>query len=329
MLLEGVPLVPENYLSYQQEEMQDRNAFVRSGLMQTNGRIQEEFAKGGKTIDLPFFGDLSGDSELDSDTVPSSPSTIAGNVQTGIALRRRKSWKSSDLASEISGADPAQAIARSTGRYWVGEMQKSVRSVLKGIFAANGPLATTHSVGTVATDISQTLMIDAIGLLGDASDKLTAVIMHSATYRALLKLDLVQPATKVSQLDTRLSSESFDMPTYLGRPIFQDDKIPFDPGVGTGGKTVYHTYFFGPGAFAYANIAPKHAVETDRDTLVGVDLLVNRVHYMVHPDGMSFIGSPTNATGPTNGELEVGTNWRRVFEDTRNIRVAKMTCMVD
>jgi hypothetical protein len=329
MLLEGVPLVPENYLSYQQEEIQARNAFVRSGLLQTNPAIQAEFAKGGKTIDLPFFGDLTGDSELDSDTVPSSPTTIAGNNQTGIALRRRKSWKSSDLASEISGADPAQAIARSTGRYWVGQMQRSVLSTLKGIFGPGGPIATTHSVGGNTTDISQSLMIDAIGLLGDASDRLTAAIMHSATYRALLKLDLVQPASRISQLDTRLSEESFNMPTYLGRPIFQDDSIPFEPGAGTGGKTVYHTYFFGPGAFAYANINPKHAVETDRDTLVGVDLLVNRVHYMVHPDGMSFVGTPSNAVGPTNGELEVGSNWKRVFEDYRNIRVARMTSLVD
>jgi hypothetical protein len=74
MLLAGVPFIPQLFLEYQQEEIQDRNALVNSGLMVTNDAIQAEFAKGGKTIDLPFFGDLSGDSEILDDVAGLTPS---------------------------------------------------------------------------------------------------------------------------------------------------------------------------------------------------------------------------------------------------------------
>ena len=51
MLLAGVPLIPELFLDYQQEEIRDKNALVTSGLMVTNAAIQAEFAKGGKICD--------------------------------------------------------------------------------------------------------------------------------------------------------------------------------------------------------------------------------------------------------------------------------------
>ena len=206
MLLAGVPLIPELFLDYQQEEIRDKNALVTSGLMVTNAAIQAEFAKGGKTIDLPFYGDLTGDSEIDSDTVASTPTDIAGDLQVGVRNMRRKSWKSSDLAADLSGSDPAQAIARSTGRYWIRDMQVVTRNILNGLFNTGGPLAVSHTVGGATTQLSPGLMVDGIAKLGDAGDELTGVMMHSAVYYALMKLDLIVPASTTSQLDTRLSA---------------------------------------------------------------------------------------------------------------------------
>jgi hypothetical protein len=330
MLLEGVPLIPELFLGYQQEEIQDKNAMARSGLMVTNAAIQDEFRKGGKTVDLPFFGDLGGESEIDSDTVPSVPEDIAGDVQVGVRIGRRKTWKSSDLAADLSGSDPAQAIARSTGRYWIRDMEKTAKVILRGMYGTGGPLATSHSVGGTAEALSQSLMVAGIAKLGDAGDELTGVMMHSAVYYALMNLDLIVPASQTSQIDTRLSDQALERPTYLGRPVFVDDKLPFDLNAGTGGgsgKTVYHTYFFGPGAFAYASAPPKNPVEADRDKFLGIDFLINRNHYLVHPNGLSWIGNSA-APFPSNTELQNPANWKKVFDDDRNIRITRMLCYV-
>lgn len=328
MLLAGVPFIPQLFLEYQQEEIQDRNALVNSGLMVTNDAIQAEFAKGGKTIDLPFFGDLSGDSEVLDDTVGLTPSVLAGDIQTGVRNSRGRAWSASDLAGELAGSDPMQAIARRTGQYWVRDMQKVMINVLRGLFASGGPLVSSHSVGGTGTALSQGLLVDAIAKLGDAGQELTGVIMRSPVYYALMKLDLIEPASTTSQLDTRLSAQRLELGTYLGRPVFVDDTLPTEAGTGSGsGSAAHHTYFFGPGAFAYATAPTKTPVETDRDTLKGVDFLINRTHYLVHPNGISWTG---NAAGnaPTNAELATGSNWSKVFTDDRNIRLTQLRCYV-
>jgi hypothetical protein len=328
MLLAGVPFIPQLFLEYQQEEIQDRNALVNSGLMVTNDAIQAEFAKGGKTIDLPFFGDLSGDSEVLDDTVGLTPSVLAGDIQTGVRNIRGRAWSASDLAGELAGSDPMQAIARRTGQYWVRDMQKVMINVLRGLFASGGPLVSSHSVGGTGTALSQGLLVDAIAKLGDAGQELTGVIMRSPVYYALMKLDLIESASTTSQLDTRLSAQRLELGTYLGRPVFVDDTLPTEAGTGDGsGRAAHHTYFFGPGAFAYATAPAKTPVETDRDTLKGVDFLINRTHYLVHPNGISWTG---NAAGnaPTNAELATGSNWSKVFTDDRNIRLTQLRCYV-
>jgi hypothetical protein len=327
MLLAGVPFIPQLFLAYQQEEIQDRNALVTSGLMVTNDAIQAEFAKGGKTIDLPFFGDLTGDSQILDDTTGLVADAIGGDVQTGVRNVRGKAWKSSDLAGELAGSDPMQAIARRTGQYWVRDMQKTLVSILKGMFIAGGPLASSHAVGGTSTQLTQSAMVSGIAKLGDAGQELTGIVMRSPVYYALMNLDLIVPASSTSQLDTRLSAQRLELGTYLGRPVFVDDTLPVDVGAGTGGTDVHHTYFFGPGAFAYATAPAKTPVETDRDSLKGIDYLINRTHYLIHPNGISWTG---NAAGnsPTNAELATGANWQKVFTDNRNIRVTQLRAFV-
>jgi hypothetical protein len=327
MLLAGVPFIPQLFLEYQQEEIQDRNQLVNSGLMVTNDAIQGEFAKGGKTIDLPFFGDLSGDSEVLNDVTGLTPSQLAGDVQTGVRNIRGRAWSASDLAGELAGSDPMQAIARRTGQYWVRDMQKTLISILKGMFVSGGPLATSHAVGGTTTQLSQSAMVSGIAKLGDAGQELTGILMRSQVYYALMNLDLIVPASSTSQLDTRLSSQRLELGTYLGRPVFVDDTLPYDAGAGPSSQDVHHTYFFGPGAFAYATAPAKTPVETDRDSLKGIDYLMNRTHYLVHPNGISWVG---NAAGnaPTNTELATGSNWSKVFTDDRNIRLTQLRCYV-
>jgi hypothetical protein len=328
MLIAGVPFIPQLFLEYQQEELKNKNALVTSGLMVTNEAIQAEFAKGGKTIDLPFFGDLTGDDEVLSDTVGLTADQLSGNVQTGVRLMRGKSWKSSDLAAELAGSDPMQAIARRTGQFWVRKMQTSLISTIRGLFASTGPLISSHGVGGTSTQLSADVMVDAIAKLGDAGNELTGVLMHSRTYYRLMKLDLIVPASSTSQLDTRLSAERLELGTYLGRPAFVDDTLPVEVGTGTGGTDVLSTYFFGPGAFAYASAPAKNPLETDRDPSVGVDYLFNRTHYMTHPNGISWTGNAAAQGGPTNAELATGSNWEKVFTDNRNIRITQLRAYI-
>ena len=66
-------------------------------------------------------------------------------------------------------------------------------------------------------------------------------------------------------------------------------------------------------------------VETDRNSLGSTDYLINRQAKVLHPRGISFVGSGS-IVGPTpsNSELATGTNWNRVM-DVKKIGIVKMT----
>lgn len=315
MLLADVPFIPALFLAYQQEISQDKSGFVRSGIIARNAAIEAEFTKGGRTIALPSFNDLTGDAEILSDTTPLTAATIGGNVQIGIRNLQGRAWTSSDLAAELAGDDPMFAIARRTGEYWVREQQKTLLAVLDGIFS--GPLKTTHVVnGGTAVPLDSNSLIDGIATLGDAGQELAAIAMHSGAYYYLAKKDLLDKATGIAQIDTRISGQRAEYATYLGRPVIVDDTLPR-----TGNE--YGIYFFAPGAIAYAECPAKTPVETDRDVLQGHEVLVNRKEYLMHPVGLSWKGTPAGES-PSNVEYATGTNWDVVFNDPRNIRMVKL-----
>ncbi|CAI3212891.1 putative phage coat protein (fragment) [Clostridium neonatale] len=100
----------------------------------------------------------------------------------------------------------------------------------------------------------------------------------------------------------------------MEKRVIIDDSCPTSAGE-------YTTYLFGEGAIGLGNGGAPVPTETDRDSLAGDDILINRKHYILHPRGVKWIGSAAGSS-PTNAELATGTNWSRVYED-KAIRMVK------
>jgi hypothetical protein len=328
MLFGSVPYIPELYLKYQQETLTTKNALITSGILTTNPAIEAEFRKGGRTVDLPFFGDLTGDDELLSDITGLTPEEMDGDVQTGVRLLRGKAWKASDLAAELAGDDPMKAIARRTGFYWNTRLQITALKVLDGCFLPGGPIASSHVYGGTSTANNGGAFLKGIAKLGDSGNQLRMIAMHSAVYYDLAGLDLsVAGAFSTSQIDTRISEENPEFASYLRRGVIIDDSLPVEVGTGTGSTNVYTSYLFAPGALAYANAPAKVPVETERDKFKGIDFLINRTQYMIHPNGISWRGNSA-ASGPSNDELSTPTNWEKVYRDDKNIKMVAVKTFV-
>jgi hypothetical protein len=331
-LLADIDFVPELFLSYQQEINQAQSAFFRSGIIAQNDLITQAFATGGREIVIPFFDDLSGEDEVLSDVIGLTPAQIGSGRQTGVRNLRGRAWQSSDLAAELAGSDPMMAIAQRTGEYWVRRVQATLIAQLVGLFGAGGPLASSNAVGGTSTALTGAQIVKAIAKLGDSGKRLTAIAMHSAPYYYLVEQDLIIPAASpaivpTSQLDTRISGEMLEMGTYGGRTVFVDDTLPVSIGTGTGGTNVYTSYLFGRGAFAYAEILPKQSVETDRNILKGIEVLVNRKEYLLHPVGMAFQGTVAG-NSPTNTEFQNVSAYSQAFSDNRNIRMVALRSFI-
>ena len=128
--------------------------------------------------------------------------------------------------------------------------------------------------------------------------------MHSAVKSYLKKQNLIT---------TQRDSNSVEFETYQDRRVIVDDGCPYSGGV-------YTTYLFGNGAIAFGNGNPVGfvATEVDRDKKKGsgVDYLINRRTFILHPRGVQWTNSSRAAVeSPTRAELANKANWKRVYED--------------
>ncbi|MBD2156227.1 major capsid protein [Leptolyngbya sp. FACHB-16] len=305
-------IVPEIFAPYVLERTADLSALYQSSIIESNEELNSIATGGGSTANMPFFQDLSGSSELLSETVPLTVNNITSARDICSIHQRGKAWGANFLAKAKSGADPMAQIADLVADWWARDMQATLIATLRGVFASatmasEQVLDLSIEAGNAATAdnlISSGATLNALKKLGDATNAITAIAMHSDIYYSLLDQDVIQ-------FDAP-SEQGISLPRYKGRQVIVDDGMPKVAGTTSGFK--YDTYLFGAGSINYgeATLDPMDAVETDRDSLQGDDYLVNRRRFVLHPVGVRWQGTPAG-TSPSNGELAVGTNWSRVY----------------
>lgn len=301
-------IVPEVFNPYVIERTAQLSALVRSGIIVSNPELDKLAMSGGKLINMPYWKDLTGDDEVLSDSSALTPGKISAGQDIAVLLMRGKAWGVNDLAKALSGDDPMGAIGDLVAEYWARMKQKVLLAELKGVFAAASMAGNVHDISALtggAEKISGTSFIVAKNKLGDNSDKLTAVMMHSATFTALEQQNLISYIPN--------SQGAIEFPTYMGKRIIVDDGCPVD-------TDVYTTYLFGEGAIGEGNGAAPVPTETDRDSLAGEDILINRQHFLLHPRGVKFTSTSVAGSSPTNAELATDTNWERVYEN-KNVKI--------
>jgi len=306
-------IVPEVFNPYVVQRSTELSEIFQSGIVQRTAEFDSLAGVAARTVQMPYWNDLTGADEVLSDTAPLSPDKIAAAKDQAVILRRGRAWGANDLAANLAGDDPMRAIADLVAAYWARRYQATLMSTLDGMFKAASMSGLVHDVTAKSgadAKITALTTVDAAQLLGDAKGNLTAMVMHSATEAALAKQSLIvyQP-TETSQTDR--------VPTFLGKRVIVDDGCPV-----TGG-TKYTTYLFGAGAVAYGAGSPVGfvATETDRDALAGEDRLINRQTFILHARGVAWKGNAAGSS-PTNVELATGTNWERVYE-LKSLRVVK------
>lgn len=305
-------IVPEVFAPYVINESVEKSALFQSGLVQPDMRIELGTRAGGETVNMPFWNDLDGDAEELSDSKSLTPAKIDAGQDVAVLQALGKAFQANDLAGALAGDDPVAAIGTRVAAFWTRNMQKRVVAALNGVFGAESMadnlLDISGETGTAAV-IDKISFADASFLLGDQFGELSSVAMHSKTYSKLYKDDLI---------DTVKGSDGMPYPTYQGKRVIIDDGLPVVEGV-------YMTFLFGMGAFGYAEGMPKVAVETDRDSLAGSDVIISRRHMILHPRGVKWTGNKisdgdSTSGHPTISELATGTNWVKVY-DPKQIRI--------
>lgn len=302
---------PDFWHQYIVENSTALNAFWASGIVQD---MSAQLADGlnGASVHMPFWSDLYGPSEIISDSVDLSIGKITTSQDVAAKLMRAKSYGGSDLAADLAGSDPMTVIISRFGEYWNRELQDVLLSVVAGATGALAAEATPVNTldisgltGAAAVFDGESF-IDAKFRLGDHESDLAAIAVHSSTYALMQKQDLIQFLS--------VSEQGRPIPTYMGKRVIVDDRMPVSNGVFT-------SYLFAPGAIGYAEKAPKNPVEPWRDPLKGggFEYIITRRMFLLHPRGVKWVGSPALETA-SNAELATAGNWQRVFQP-KNIKL--------
>lgn len=299
-------IVPELFEHYVINKTMEKSALFQSGIVTNDAHMNALASQAAPVVQMPFFEDLTGDSEQIIEGAQLTAAAIASKQDAAAIIRRAKMWGATDLSAALAGADPMNAIASLVGGFWARDMQKELIAVLNGVFASSSMSGLSLDISAesgAAGAFSASAFIDAQQLLGDAKEQLTAVVMHSATEAYLRKQNLI---------DTVQPSNDVAFKTYQGKRVIIDDGCPVQDGT-------YTTYLFAPGAIAYGVGSPVGfvATEVDRDKRMGsgVDYLINRKTFILHPRGVQFTNAQVaNTEGPSRAELANAANWNRVFE---------------
>lgn len=319
-------IVPELFNKYVVNRTMELTALVQSGIIVNSPEFDRLASEAARTHNMPFFEDLTGDSEETLEDVKMTPAKIGSNKDISTTLLRQKMWAATNLSAALAGADPMKAIGDLVAGFWARDMQKELIALLAGIFGTYTPkdgTATTPMADHIldltamtkaeAKIISASAFIDACQLMGDAQGLLTDVAMHSATKAYLKKNNLIE---------TERDSTDVEFETYQGRRVTVDDGCPVDS------DGTYTTYLFSQGAIALGNGSPVGhvATEVDRDkqTGGGIDYLINRKAYILHMRGVAYTGAVrANVETPTRAELKLAQNWKPVYEP-KQLRVVAL-----
>ena len=211
-------ITPELFTPYVINRTMERSDLVKSGIITNNQEFDKLASEAARTHNMPFFEDLTGESEAILEDTKMTPDKIGSNKDVSTSILRQKMWGASSLAAVMSGADPMAAIGDLVADYWSRDMQKELIAILNGVFGSytetektvtpmeDHILDLTKMSAAAAKNISASAFIDALQLLGDAQQTLTSVAMHSATKAYLKKKNLIETCllyTSPSPRDTR------------------------------------------------------------------------------------------------------------------------------
>ena len=318
-------IVPQLFEPYVINKTMELSELFKSGIVVNSPEFDKLASEAARTHNMPFFEDLNGESEPTLEDVKMKAAKIGSKKDVSTTILRQKMWAASNLAAALAGSDPMKAIGELVAAYWARDMQKELISILAGVFGSYDVgegdsketvckmkehiLDLTKNSSAAAKNISAAAIIDACQLLGDAQSQLTGIAMHSATKTYLKKLNLIE---------TERDSVGVEFETYQDRRVTVDDGCPVENGV-------YTTYLFGNGAVAlgYGNPVGHEAVEVDRDkqTGGGIDYLINRKAFILHPRGIAYTNAVReHVETPTRGELAMAENWNPVYE-SKQIRI--------
>lgn len=296
-----------------------RNELIHSGALRPRPELANMFSEqsGGFYGTVPMFASIGGDAlnyDGSTDITADETSTFS---QSMVVVGRAKAWVENDFSADVAGTDFMDNVAMQIADYWDEVDQKTLLSILKGIFSMTGEHNEAFVEGhTLNISEEDNAKVDATTLntaiqkaCGDNKDKFSLVFMHSAVATNLENLNLID---RLKYTDENGIQRDLTLGTWCGRTVFIDDTMPVV--TDDEGNISYTTYILGDGAFDYVDVGASVPYAMDRDEAKngGRTTLYSRQRKIFAPYGINFTKAALAKLSPTDAELETSANWELV-----------------
>lgn len=289
------------------------NSLIKNGLFTVVNKYKSKMSEqaGGYFVTEPIKGRIGGDPvNYDGQTDIGEGAERPTYKQTKICYGRANIWGEYDFASEVTGEN-FMAEAQEVKEYWDGERQKTVLSILKGIFSMTGGV-NAQFVDSHTYEVEGNLEADSLNrasqkALGDKKQALEMMFTHSAVSTNLEGLNLIN---FLKYTDADGIERDLTIGTFNGKLVVVDDDMPAEEG--EEGATLYTSYVFKKGFFEFEDLGVVKAVELVRDAKAkgGKNELISRIREMIVPYLISY--KETSKISPMNEDFEKGANWELV-----------------
>lgn len=325
----GFSFDPEVFSGYMAEQPTWNDAIINSGILVQDSTIMNLIGTEGNVATLPFYVPidefdshaLNNDGETDN-----TPVEISGKKQTAMLIQRMKAWKAQDFTKELTGADPMTHVANSVAGFYRQTRVRDLMAIVDAVLSISGmsdhitDLAESTGSGAVtdANKVDETTLIFAKQkALGDSSDNMGLLFMHSYMYAKYQALGLVDynkyTVTNALAGDVNLPSINGFIPVVSDRCTVDTSKA----------NVVYKTYMIGAGSILTCdktNYEDPYYSDYDPETKAGIRKLYTKQGYVLHPNGFSIAANKVAKESPTNAELGNKANWSLVYNH-KNIRM--------
>lgn len=214
----------------------NRNELLKSGAIVEKKQYATMLPDqtGGNYITIPIKSRIGGTPENYDGSTDITADSRDTFTQGRIVVGRAHGWTEKDFSSDITGEDFMPA-AQEVAEYWDDVDQRTILSVLKGIFSMTGAENVkfveghTYDVSENATEsgFKETTLNNGIQkALGDNKAKFSLAIVHSKISTDLENLKLL---AYMKYTDAQGIERDLTIGTLNGRTVLVDDNMPTEP----------------------------------------------------------------------------------------------------
>ncbi|WP_182086950.1 hypothetical protein [Aureimonas sp. ME7] len=143
----------------------------------------QRFANGpGDIVQMPFWNDLTGASNVSSDDPAQAavPNKLTQGQDMARKVRRNNGWQSANLVAAVLAEDPLDVVAQLIAEYWVRDEETVLGQVINGVFASSGMAGNKLDVAseagaTTPVKLDPEVAANAYALLGEYGHAFTPI----------------------------------------------------------------------------------------------------------------------------------------------------------